>query len=66
MSADSIPLPTATTRAEWRAIEQAATRELRRRADAAHALVIAMLQRHAGELSAKQLAQIRRCLGQGR
>lgn len=65
MHADSTALPTGTTPADWRSIEQAATRELQRRTEAAHAAVIALLQTHAAAFSAKQRAQIRRRLERG-
>ncbi|MBO9874432.1 MULTISPECIES: hypothetical protein [Xanthomonas] len=65
MRAASPPLPTGTTVAEWRAIEQAATRELQRRTEGAHTAVIALLQTHVAAFSAKQRAQILRRLGRG-
>ncbi|MBB5885499.1 hypothetical protein GGR71_002570 [Xanthomonas sp. F1] len=65
MRVASTATPTGTTAAEWRAIEQAAVRELQRRTAAAHTSVIALLQTHADAFSAKQRAQIRRRLGQG-
>ncbi|MDQ1093157.1 hypothetical protein QE400_002570 [Xanthomonas sacchari] len=55
-------VPTGKTAEEWRAIENAAIQELQRRADEAHATVVALLDRHGSNFSAKQMSQIRRRL----
>ncbi len=57
-------VPTGKTAEEWQAIEHAAIQELQRRAEEAHATVIALLDRHSRNFSAKQLAQIKRRLGE--
>ncbi|MDY4296951.1 MULTISPECIES: hypothetical protein [unclassified Xanthomonas] len=65
MRVASTATPIGTTATEWRAIEQAATRELQRRTKAAHMALIALLQIHAAAFSAEQRSEIRRRLGQG-
>ncbi|MBB5876287.1 hypothetical protein [Xanthomonas sp. 3498] len=56
-------IPTGKTAEEWRAIEHAAILELRRRADEAHATVVALLDRHGRDFNARQMAHIPRRLG---
>ncbi|UYB54208.1 hypothetical protein OCJ37_09890 [Xanthomonas sp. AM6] len=57
--------PTGTTRSQWLAIERAAAEELQRRASEAHAAILALLRRHAGDFSPRQIAQLRRRLRKG-
>ncbi|MBN6150187.1 hypothetical protein JR065_07530 [Xanthomonas sp. AmX2] len=69
MASPPPPLPTLPRDAgpaEWKAIEQAAAAELARRAQQAHAQIVAILSDHARFFSDAQRKQLRRRLDSGR